>query len=296
MKPYQNPIIPNSPTATTWDPYVLRYGGYYYHCYSNKQGVFISRSETLWGIGEGEATMVYDCTVPGALTDWFAPELHRIGDKWYIYASPDYGDFLHVMTVLEGEGDTPICAYENRGMVRGIENKWNLDGTVLWHNDRLYFVWSDCAHMYIAAMADPLTVSEPISVLTTPELPFETRVGCVTEGPAVLYRNDLIHIVYSANDSRYDDYCLGLLTFSGGDILDPANWRKSPEAIFAQTKDIHGPGHCSFTTVTEGGLEVDYIVYHANRIAGSGWSGREVFIQPITWDENGYPVLGKPTF
>ena len=26
MKPYQNPIIPNSPTATTWDPYVLRYG------------------------------------------------------------------------------------------------------------------------------------------------------------------------------------------------------------------------------------------------------------------------------
>ena len=143
MKPYQNPIIPNTPTATTWDPYVLRYGGYYYHCYSNKQGVFISRSETLWGIGEGEATMVYDCTVPGALTDWFAPELHRIGDKWYIYASPDYGNFLHVMTVLEGEGDTPICPYRSCGMVRVIENKWNLDGTILWHNDRLYFVWSD---------------------------------------------------------------------------------------------------------------------------------------------------------
>ena len=66
MKPYQNPIIPNSPTATTWDPYVLRYGGYYYHCYSNKQGVFISRSETLWGIRQGEATMVYDCTAEGA--------------------------------------------------------------------------------------------------------------------------------------------------------------------------------------------------------------------------------------
>ena len=122
MKPYVNPIIPNSPTATTWDPYVLRHGGYYYHCYSNKQGVFISRSETLWGIGEGEATMVYDCTAEGALTDWFAPELHRIGDKWYIYASPDYGNFLHVMTVLEGEGDTPFCAYENRGMMGGIEN------------------------------------------------------------------------------------------------------------------------------------------------------------------------------
>mgnify|MGYP002508265270 CR=1 FL=1 len=42
-----------------------------------------------------------------------------------------------------------------------------------------------------------------------------------------------------------------LLTFAGGDILDPANWRKSPEAIFAQTGDMHGPGHGSFATVTE---------------------------------------------
>ena len=150
--------------------------------------------------------------------------------------------------------------------------------------------------MYIAAMADPCTVSEPITVLTTPELPFETRVGCVTEGPAVLYKNGLIHIVYSANDSKFDDYCLGLLTFAGGDILDPACWQKSPEAIFAQTEDIHGPGHCSFTTVTEGDREVDYVVYHANRISGSGWNGREVFIQPIEWDEQGYPLLGKPAF
>ena len=121
-------------------------------------------------------------------------------------------------------------------------------------------------------------------------------MGCVTEGPAVLYKNGLIHIVYSTNDSKYDDYCLGLLTFAGGDILDPACWQKSPEAIFAQTDAIHGPGHCSFTTVTEESGEVDYVVYHANRVSGSGWDGREVFIQPIGWNEDGYPVLGTPTF
>ncbi len=181
-------------------------------------------------------------------------------------------------------------------MIRGIENKWNLDGTVLWHEDQLYFVWSDCAHMYMAKMADPCTIQEPIIILTRPELPFETRVGCVTEGPAVLYKNGLIHVVYSANDSKFDDYCLGLLTFTGGDILDVANWEKSPVAIFEKTDAIFGPGHCSFTTVTEGEKEIDYIVYHANRVSGSGWGGREVFVQPISWDENGYPVLGKPVF
>ena len=31
--------------------------------------MFISRAETLWGIGQGEVTMVYDCTAEGALTE-----------------------------------------------------------------------------------------------------------------------------------------------------------------------------------------------------------------------------------
>lgn len=44
------------------------------------------------------------------------------------------------------------------------------------------------------------------------------------------------------------------------------------------------------------GLSVDDHVAMLNRVSGSGWSGREVFIQPIAWNEEGYPVLGTPTF
>ena len=50
------------------------------------------------------------------------------------------------------------------------------------------------------------------------------------------------------------------------------------------------------TTVTEDGKEVDYIVYHANLTSGTGWTGRSIFTQPFTWDENDYPVFGKPEF
>lgn len=297
MKSFGNPIIPNSAKGNTWDPYVLRYGGCYYHCYSNAQGVYVTRSETLWDIGKGETIQVYDCTKEGALCEWFAPELHHINGKWYIYASPDYGGWMHTMTVLVGEGDTPMCLYRNGGAIGGLEGKWTIDGTVMIHQGQLYFIWSDCSALYLAQMSDPCRITGEIITLSRPEYPFETKIGPVIEGPALLYRNGKIHIVYSANDSKYDEYCLGLLTFDGGqDIMDASHWIKTDHAVFEKTDKIFGPGHCSFTTVTENGREVDYIVYHANLVSGSGWSGRNVFIQPFDWNEHDLPVFGKPEF
>lgn len=295
MKPYRNPIIPNNPKGNTWDPYVLRHDGYYYHCYSNHEGVFISRAEELCEIGNGETIQIYDCTRQDALKDWYAPELHRIGDAWYVYASPDFGQGLHTMAVLSCHGESPMEDYEYKGRVKGLEDQWNLDGTVMYFRDELYFVWSTCSALYLAKMKDPCAITEEMIMLSKPEYDFETRVGLVIEGPAVLYRNGNIHIVYSANDSKYDEYCLGLLTFDGEqDIMDASRWVKTDHALFEKTDTIFGPGHCSFTTATENSAEQDYIVYHANTVSGSGWSGRNVFAQPFTWDENDAPVFGKP--
>lgn len=36
------------------------------------------------------------------------------------------------------------------------------------------------------------------------------------------------------------------------------------------------------------------VKYHANLESGSGWYGRSVWIQPFTWDDEDYPVFGKP--
>ncbi len=294
-KTIRNPIIYNSNKGNTADPYVIRYNGYYYHCYSNKNGVFIAESKNLWDIGSGTTTQVYDSNEKNALSSWYAPELHRIDNKWYIYAAPDYGNNLHVMTVLVCDGESPIGEYKNLGMMRGLENQWTIDGTVLNHLNELYFVWTRCQEMYIARMADPCSITGEITVLTKPEYPFETRVGMINEGPAVLYRGDKIHVAYSANDSQCDEYCLGLLTFQvGNDILDIRNWNKCQHAVFEKTDNIFGPGHCSFTTATENGTEVDYIVYHANLVSGSGWKGRNVFVKKFYWDENDMPVFGKP--
>ncbi|MBE7012128.1 MAG: hypothetical protein E7415_05595 [Ruminococcaceae bacterium] len=58
---------------------------------------------------------------------------------------------------------------------------------------------------------------------------------------------------------------------------------------------MFGPGHCSFTTVTENCVEEDYIVYHANLESGSGWYGRNVWVQKFSWDDKDMPIFGKPS-
>lgn len=297
MKPYRNPIIVNSPEGNTGDPYVLRFGDYYYHCFSNAKGVFISKSKNLWDIGSAVPYKIYDSTKKDALKHWYAPELHFIDGKWYVYGAPDYGNGLHTMSVLVGEGDTPLCEYENAGAVKGLEGKWTIDGTVMTHQNEWYFIWTCCRELYIARMNDPLSITGKVTVLTEPELDFETKVGLIVEGPAVLQKNRKIHIVYSANDSKCDEYCLGLLTFEGeGDVLDANSWKKKDAAVFEKTDEIYGPGHCSFTTVTEDKNETDYIVYHANLVSGSGWAGRNVFVQPFKWDDDDFPIFGQPHF
>lgn len=298
MKPYTNPIIPNGEHGRTADPFVVRHNGMYYHCYSNDEGVWICAAPELWLIGEGNAKKIYSYDAPGAKTNWYAPELHMIDGAWYVYGAPLYDDKLenHTMCVLENKSDDPMGDYEFKGAVKGLEDKWSIDGTVLKYGGDMYFVWTICSEMYMAKMSSPLAITGEIVTLCRPEKPFETICDTVNEGPAVLTHNGKLHIVYSANDSKCDDYCLGLLTYTGGGILNPSSWKKSDDAVFKKTDKIFGPGHCSFTRAVSDGEEKDFIVYHANLVSGSGWNGRSVWIKPFSWDENDYPVFGSPEF
>src|SRR3546814_9440372 len=63
---------------------------------------------------------------PNAKAIW-APELHRIGDKWYIYysaaASGSEGDARRGVFVLENAGDDPTTgAWIDRGQLRSEEH------------------------------------------------------------------------------------------------------------------------------------------------------------------------------
>ena len=296
---FKNPVL-----GSGADPWVIRDGDDYYYCYSGGSGVYVNKIESLDKITSDGGTKVY--TAPeGTMysAEYWAPELHRINGKWYIYVAADDGDnYNHRMYVLECTGDEPTDKFEMKGKITDATDKWAIDGTVLQYKGECYFIWSGwegdiniAQNIYIAHMSDPWTIDSERVELSRPQFRFEKLGGTpsINEGPVALVApsGETVHIVYSGSGSWSDYYCLGILTFSGeGDILDADNWTKTKESVFEKTADVFGPGHCSFTTAADGSL---WIVYHANLVSGSGWGGRSVWTQQVEWQGDNL-VLGSP--
>ena len=283
-----NPILMDN--SKSRDPFVVFWNDCYYSCYNGVDSVIVRKFSSFEKICEPDEKKVFEAK-EGLPYDWYAPEMHLIDGHWYIYGAPCYkqNEGLHTMHVLRSKTDDAFGEYEFMGVVRGLEGKWSIDATVFTYKNKLYTALNMAEGLCICEMSDPLTlVGEPV-LLVRPELDWETVMTPIAEGPFALKKNGKLHIVYSASDSKCDDYCLGLLTFLSGDILDALCWQKNPEPIFQKANGLYGPGHCSFTKVGE----KDVIVYHANTVSGSGWTGSYLCAQPIKW-ENDVPVLGEP--
>lgn len=277
------------------DPWFYEHEGRYYYCYSLGNGVGVKSADTLAELYGAEGRRVY--TAPGGTpysAEYWAPELHFIDGRWYIYVAADDGaNENHRMYVLSC--DTPDGDFVMEGKIADPTDKWAIDGTVLQYNGELWFVWSGWEgdengqqNLYIAHMSDPTHIDGERVLISAPTLKWEKNGMPINEGPEILYHDDKTFLVYSASGSWTDDYCLGMLTLTG-DPGKKLGWAKSPVAVFSKAETAYGPGHCSF--VTSGG--VDYIVYHANEVSGTGWNGRSVRIQPFSY-RLGVPAFGRP--
>ena len=96
--------------------------------------------------------------------------------------------------------------------------------------------------------------------------------------------------------SGADPYLLGLLRFTGADdLLDTAQWEKSPVPVFTQSaaNDVYASGHNSFF-VSPNGKE-NWLLYHANSNPGDGCGNkRSPRAQKFTWNSDGTPHFGLP--
>ncbi|MEK3917916.1 family 43 glycosylhydrolase [Paenibacillus sp. FSL H7-0331] len=291
------------------DPYAYKHtDGYYYYTHTTGGNVTLWRSKTLTGIDAGDKVVVWRA-VPGTMysSNVWAPEIHYLQDadgqyKWYIYFSPDNGEGKnHRMYVLENTNADPMSGeWKFIGKITDSTDRWAIDGTVLTVHDQQYFIWSGWAsdqsgqgqNLYIAKMSDPKTISSERLQLSTPEYAWENTPGKINEGPQITIKGDTINLVYSANGSWTDYYCLGLITAKiGTDLMDLNSWTKRDKPIFSSANGVVGPGHHSLTTSPDG--TEDWIVYHGARWDGAGWN-RSIRTQKFTWNEDGTPSLGEP--
>jgi len=183
---------------------MIFHGGYYYYSETrDRRHIFIRRSRTIAGIGQDPGVCVWSAPARGKNSDnvW-APELHLIDGKWFIYYAADDGDNdNHRMWVLESEGSNPCGRYECRGRL-GTEG-WAIDGTAMTLNDgRKYFLWSGWPgkrngqqNIYIAPMSDAVTISGPRVLIAAPDQEWERVAMPICEGPQVLKRNGDIFVV-----------------------------------------------------------------------------------------------------
>ncbi|MBR5880537.1 MAG: family 43 glycosylhydrolase, partial [Clostridia bacterium] len=155
----------------------------------------------------------------------------------------------------------------------------------------------------LAVMENPWTISDRRIRLSFPRYNWETKGKTegkderVNEGPVFLLHNGKLCVVYSASGCWSEYYCLGLIEFNGSDfspaqIMNKANWVKHSEPIFKAANEVYGVGHCTFFTSPDG--SETWIAYHGMATPDAGESNRFMYAQPITFDENNFPVIGDP--
>lgn len=298
---FSNPLLLSGP-----DPWVTKEGADYYYMHTLGDRLAIWKTRDLTRLADAEQRTIWKppATGPNSHSIW-APELHRIDGKWYVYYTAvdiahDDDDHRGIF-VLENSSPDPLRG-EWRDLGRINTRYPGLDGTTFSLAGKRYFIYSAYVGpdsvLVIARMKDPTMLTGDEVILARPDLTWERRGGRqILEGPEFLAgpKADLF-IVYSASACWTDDYALGMLRAPpGSDPLNAASWNKSPTPVLQKSLEngVFGPGHNGFFTSPDG--KEHWIIYHANPAAGLGCTQKRApRMQPFQFGTDGVPVFGEP--
>ncbi len=282
---------------------------YYYAIYSAPKNdrVILYRAKTIAELGSLDTADGKEIYVAGeheaVKHRLYAPELKKMDGKWYIYASgatswddrkggpanPEGGASKSIrLFCLEATSDDPYGDYAFKAYLD--PNIWAIDIHPFTYKDVNYvaFAFKNKGNLIaVARLTNPWTIDpSTMAVISIPTYDFELRASYVNEGPFTFTSPDgRFFMLYSGNDSMHE-YCLGLLEFTGDDILSKESWTKSKVPLLAGTEDVDSPGHCS-VFMSPDGTEY-WVAYHFQS------DGRKLCVKKMTFDAAGNPVLGIP--
>jgi len=303
-----------NPIGEGADPWIIRdpKTPRYLWCMSEgNEAISIHTSDSLTAMGPKRFVWWAPQTGPYSKEVW-APELHFLDDRWYIYfAASDGNNENHLAYVLESRTDDPLGEYDLHGPFAtgdgndGLSpNLWAIDMTVLEHRGKRYALWSgwdrpgsDQQFLYIAPMESPIKLAGPrVKICNNDDFLWEriepdlAKPG-LNEGPQVFQAGGQTSIVYSCGASWLPTYKLGLLELIGDDPLQPDSWRKRPRPVFTSSDATYGLGHSCFVQSPD--RSQWWHVFHAKRDRQPGWR-RAIFAQPMRVGPRGFPQFGSP--
>lgn len=267
--------------------------------------IVIRKAASINGLKEAKDKEIWHKHEKGVMgSHIWAPELHRIDGKWYVYfAAGESENIWNIrIWVLSNASANPMEGkWTEEGQLKTKRESFSLDATTFEHNDKRYLIWAQNVRggnhgtaLVLSEMKNPTTLTGPEVVITEPEFSWEREKYNVNEGPAVIKKNGKIFVTYSASATNHN-YCTGLLWIDEkADLLNVANWQKSPSPVFSTNDELKrfGPGHNSFTTSEDGKTTI--MIYHARdykEIQGNELSdkNRATRARVVEWTESGFP-------
>lgn len=310
----QTPSVDELLISKRADPHaILHSDGYYYFVATVPEydRLELRRAKTIGELNKAKAKVIWRKHSSGPMSrNIWAPEIHFIDGKWYLYFTAGRADapFDVRLYVLENSAPNPLDGkWVERGQLKTGWESFALDATTFTQAGVRYLAWTQRApdstrhstNIYIAKMANPLSIAGSASLLSRPEFYWEKRGHEVNEAPAVLIKNGRVFLTYSASATDAN-YCLGMLSARADqNLLDPANWRKSAKPVFASSNINRqfGPGHNAFITTPDG--SADIMLYHARsyrKIKGEALNdpNRHTRAKLVKWNPDGSPDFGVP--
>lgn len=175
------------------DPFILLHEGAYYFIASVPEydRLEIRRAATIDELPQASPVVVWRKPETGPMSKLiWAPELHHIQGKWYIYfaashtqALDELNMFQHRMFALECADADPLAGkWVEKGQVKTPFDSFCLDATTFLHQGKQWYLWAQKdpaipgnSNIYLAEMTTPWSIKGEPVMLSKPELEWECR-------------------------------------------------------------------------------------------------------------------------
>ncbi|MFI7083094.1 glycoside hydrolase family 43 protein [Streptomyces anulatus] len=279
------------------DPSVIRVGGIYHAVKTIGGGLAVRSASTLAGLADVPSRRIW--TDPG-IGDIWAPKLVKVGGKYYVYFTGGKSAAHRMYAISSNSPDEGFGAAKKLALP---DDMWAIDGSVFRFNNQLWFVWSGWSkatqgaeqNLYIVKMSGPTTPTGSRYIISQPREGWERKVGRINEAPIPLKDpHGQLHIVYSANGSWSDQYCIADLRLrAGGDPTHVWDWYKSNGCVFGSnpstmmkgrtaTTNVIGPGSNTFALVNgdisnspPAGPRAPFVYHAVPKGTPYSWSARQ---------------------
>ena len=223
----------------------------------------------------------------------WAPDIRKVNGQYVIYYSMSRWGGEWTCGIGVATSDKPEGPFTDRGMMfrsNGIGVKNSIDPCFVEEPDgRKYLFWGSFRGIYGIELSD-----DGLSV--KPGAEKVQIAGTLTEGTYIIKRDGYYYLFGSAGsccDGANSTY--HVVVARSENLMGPYVNKVGDRALDNQfsnlmyrSPDVVGPGHNSELVLDDAGQH--WMLYHGYDAKDID-SGRKVFLDKVTWDEDGWPVV-----